>query len=216
LPPAPSVVRKLPAPASKVVEHPVALPSAPVEAKAREMSPVVKHPPAVVRPLAPERYKIQVTVSREAHDKLRRAQNLLRHVIPNGDPAAIVERALTLLLQDLERRKCATVTSPRESSSSSTDTRHVPAAVKREVWKRDEGCCAFVGNTGQKCAERGFLEYHHVVPFAEGGLTDASNLQLRCRAHNAYEADQWFGPLFVKEARLEYGTVNSVRTEFSR
>jgi hypothetical protein len=27
-----------------------------------------------------------------------------------------------------------------------------------------------------------------VVPFAAGGATDAGNLELRCRAHNAYEA----------------------------
>jgi hypothetical protein len=33
---------------------------------------------AVVQPLAPRRYKIQITVSRETHDKLRRAQDLLR------------------------------------------------------------------------------------------------------------------------------------------
>jgi hypothetical protein len=26
------------------------------------------------------------------------------------------------------------------------------------------------------------------VPFAAGGATDAENIQLRCRAHNAYEA----------------------------
>jgi hypothetical protein len=42
-----------------------------------------------VTPLAPERYKVQFTVSRATHEKLRRVQDLLRHSIPNGDPAAI-------------------------------------------------------------------------------------------------------------------------------
>lgn len=64
--------------------------------------------------------------------------------------------------------------------------------MRREVWKRDDGRCAFVGTEG-RCAETGFLEFHHVVPFADGGATTAANLQLRCRAHNAYEADRWFG-----------------------
>jgi len=45
-------------------------------------------------PLAPERYKVQFTVGRQTHDKLRRAQDLLRHSIPDGDPAAIFERAV--------------------------------------------------------------------------------------------------------------------------
>jgi hypothetical protein len=52
---------------------------------------------AVIAPLAPERYKVQFTVSREVHDQLRHAQDLLRHAIPNGDPAAIFARALALL-----------------------------------------------------------------------------------------------------------------------
>ena len=65
--------------------------------------------------------------------------------------------------------------------------RHVPAAVKRVVWARDAGRCAFVGVDG-RCAETGFLEYHHVVPFAAGGPTSVTNLELRCRAHNEYEA----------------------------
>jgi hypothetical protein len=34
----------------------------------------------------------------EMHDKLRRAQDLLRHSIPDGDPAKIFDKALTLLL----------------------------------------------------------------------------------------------------------------------
>ena len=46
--------------------------------------------PAVVAPIAPERYTVQFTVSRETHDKLRRAQDLLRHLIPDGDIAAIL------------------------------------------------------------------------------------------------------------------------------
>jgi hypothetical protein len=33
-----------------------------------------------------------------------------------------------------------------------------------------------------------------VIPFADGGATDAGNLQLRCRAHNAFEAERWSGP----------------------
>lgn len=32
-----------------------------------------------------------------------------------------------------------------------------------------------------------------VVAFANGGATTADNLEARCRAHNAYEAERWFG-----------------------
>jgi hypothetical protein len=42
-------------------------------------------------------------------------QDLLRHSIPDGDPAAIFDRALTLLLLDLERAKLAATGRPQTS-----------------------------------------------------------------------------------------------------
>jgi hypothetical protein len=47
------------------------------------------------------------------------------------------------------------------------------------------------------------------VPFAAGGDTTASNLELRCRAHNAYEAKLHSEPLIVRETAARY----SVQTE---
>jgi hypothetical protein len=38
-----------------------------------------------------------------------------------------------------------------------------------------------------------------VVPFADGGPTTVENLQLRCRAHNQYEARDYFGPMLFRE-----------------
>jgi 5-methylcytosine-specific restriction endonuclease McrA len=167
--------------------------------------------PAVIAPLAPERYKVQMTVSRETHDKLRRVQDLLRHQVPDGDPSVVFDRALTLLLHDLERKKLADAKRPRPARGATPGSRHVPAAVKREVWRRDQGQCAFVGDS-RRCAERGFLEFHHVIPFAGGGPTTVENLQLRCRAHNVYEAEQHFGPMFVRE---EPRTYSSFRNELA-
>ena len=70
--------------------------------------------------------------------------------------------------------------------------RYIAAAVKREVWRRDGGQCAFIGPAG-RCTERGFLEFHHVVPYADDDGKTATNVELRCRAHNQFEAEQWFG-----------------------
>ena len=61
--------------------------------------------PAEIKPMAPERYRVQFTVNRETYDTLRRAQDLLRHAVPNGDVAVIFERALELLIVRLERTK---------------------------------------------------------------------------------------------------------------
>jgi hypothetical protein len=169
---------------------------------------------------AAPRYRVQFTMSREMHDTFRRVQELMRHRLPDGDPAVIFERALTLLLDHLEKQKLAAAAKPRNDDGNaepttgrSGRTRYVPAAVRRDVWARDEGRCAFVGTHG-RCTERGFLEFHHVEPFAAGGETTAGNLQLRCRSHNAYEATLYFEPPVVREAAAAYdrSTRSSPRT----
>ncbi len=197
-----STVRKLPVPrlAAEAMRAPLppksphhTVPAAPTVAAAPRRS-------TVVAPLAPELFKIQFTMSREMHQKLRRAQDLLRHVVPAGDPAAIFDRALTLLVSELEKTRTDAATRPRAARPTAPGSRHVPASVKRKVWSRDGGQCAFVGTNG-RCVERGFLEYHHVVAYAAGGQTTVENLELRCRSHNAYESELFFGPMIVREAR---------------
>ena len=156
-----------------------------------------------ISPLNPEQYKVQFTISAATHQKLRRAQDLMRHSLPNGDPAVIFDRALSLLVAELEKAKRAATQHPRARRPAARGSRHIPADVRREIWERDGGQCAFVGTNG-RCVERGFLEFHHVVPYADGGESVATNLELRCHAHNAYEAERWFGPLLVREGRVRY------------
>lgn len=224
--------------------------------------PRVRARPAEIRVLAPTRYSLHLTMTAETHAKLRRAQDLLRHVVPSGDPAAVVERALTLLVEHLERSKYAAtksrpapardrrtrsrrqqgpssasqralppatpptsggtpppssdvrvhtsdsgtaITNLRARRCTSRPSRHIPAAVKRQVWTRDEGRCAFVGTAG-RCTETAFLEFHHRIPFAEGGEAMTANIELRCKAHNNHEARQWFGAEAVPGGVLEETT----------
>jgi hypothetical protein len=209
-PDVPPAIRKLPAPkAPPSAAHTMAGEANCDSAPAQPMPQTVATPShrAEVKPLAPERFKIQLTVSRKTHDKLRRVQDLLRHSVPNGDLETIFDKALTLLIEHTERTKLAATHRPRSNRDHVSGKRHVPAAVKRAVWARDGGQCAFRGAQG-RCRETGFLEFHHVIPYAAGGETSVENLELRCRPHNAYEAEQRFGmgklPL-VRECREVYG-----------
>ena len=63
----------------------------------------LRKPRAVVAPLAPEHYKVQFTVGRETFERLRRAQDLMRHSVPRAAAALWCERALTLILIELDR-----------------------------------------------------------------------------------------------------------------
>jgi 5-methylcytosine-specific restriction endonuclease McrA len=162
--------------------------------------------PAIVAPLSLDSYRVQFTVPRQTYEKLRRVQDLLRHQIPNGNLAAIFDRALTLLLRETEKKKIGLASgrdrsspptarkSSREHSRSGPPgrSRRIPAGVRREVWRRDGGQCAFVSESG-RCSETGFLEFHHVLPFASGGAATVENIQLRCRSHNSHEAQEYFG-----------------------
>ncbi len=190
--------------------------------------------PAVVTPLAPQRYKVQFTASAGTYEKLRLAQNLLRHQIPDGDPAAIFDRALTALLDVLAKKKLAATDRPRGSRGTAPGSRRIPAVVKRAVWRRDGGRCAFVSRDRRRCTEGGFLEFHHVSPHAAGGESTVDNIQLRCRTHNGYEAELYFGfrhrgrvgerrALYLPPSRAAAPTAgartshgNSVRTESGR
>jgi len=190
-PDVPSVVRKLPAPGPPAV--------APAATEIDDTTPRVTQRPvapqrAEIKPLTPDRSKVQCTVSLATHDKLRRVQDMLRHTIPDGDLAAVLDRALTVLLAELSRTKCAATNRPRSTRAarSHSRSRHIPSAIRRDVWGRDGGRCAFQGELG-RCAETGFLEFHHIVPYADGGEASAANLELRCRAHNQYEAVLWSG-----------------------
>ena len=73
-------------------------------------------------------------------------------------------------------------------------SRHIPTAVRRAVWERDGEQCTFIGEGGERCSERGFLEFDHRHAHADGGPATVENLRIRCRAHNQYAADLRFGP----------------------
>jgi hypothetical protein len=196
-PPAPDVIRKVPTLGAGMSEAPSFSQGA-MDARLSVSKSATVDPPTAARrttvtPLAPERYRVQFTASAALHAKLRRAQALLRHQIPDGNLEQILDRALTALLREVTKQKVAATEQPRGSPGTYPRSRHIPAEVKRMVWARDGGRCAFLAQDGRRCAEEGFLEFHHIRPYAAGGPATIDNIQLRCRAHNAYEAGRDFG-----------------------
>jgi len=201
-PDVPSSVRKLPA-TTLALPTPTAAPSAPpretVTAIPHEPLHLTSAPPSssparrpIIETTSPERYRVQFTIGKEGHDRLRRVQALLRREIPDGDPGAIFDRAVALLLETVEKEKVGAATKPRPIRPG-TD-RKATNHAKRSAWRHDEGQCAFVSKDGRRCTERAFLEFHHVVPYALGGPSTPDNISLRCRRHNQYEAELVFGP----------------------
>jgi hypothetical protein len=107
--------------------------------------------PAAVTPLSPDRYKLQLTIGGETLEKLRLAKDMLGHAIPSGDDAAILDRALGALLVELAKKKFSDTRKPRPSYGTKAGARDPSAQVKRAVWLRDLGRCAFVGTSHRCC-----------------------------------------------------------------
>ena len=204
-PDAPSLVRKLPSPAPLGTGHSAAT-DTPAKTPPTEPEPLRPQPAPrpVVQPTAPERYRVQFTIGEKTHEKLRRVQALLRREIPDGDPGVLFDRALTLLLEQVENAKLGVTLRPRSSASIRSETdrairtpvirsRYIPRPVRRAVWRRDNGECAFVSTTGRRCGERSFLEFHHVEAYAKNGPATVDNIALRCSRHNHYEGEREFG-----------------------
>jgi hypothetical protein len=216
-PDAPTSLRKLPtraaepvAPASEAgapKAPPLPNPQQPELPRSSAPTPTV---PAAAKAnatlLAPERYRLQLTIGAELLEKLRLAKAMLSHAIPSGDEAAVLDRALTVLLAELARKKFAATDRPRPGRETADHSRHISAEVRRAVWVRDLGRCAFVSTDGRRCEERRFVEFHHLRPYVIGGDATLGGVSLRCKWHNQYEASVFF-------ARDESDGVGYVREE---
>ena len=216
-PDAPSFVRRLPSPGpstsppvDQAAAHPSAEPAPQGASPSNPVAPVVSdatpastspHP----EPLGWERFKIQFTASRELREKLREAQALLRHQIPEGDLAEIFDRALTLLIEDARRKKFAETSRPARRQLApgrvGPASRHVPAEIKRAVVARDGERCAFVARNGRRCESRDLLEFHHKEPWARSKRHSVEGIELRCRGHNHYAALRDFGVAHMERSR---------------
>ena len=60
---------------------------------------------SVIAPLSGETFMIQFTASRALRDKLREAQGLMRHRVPDGSLAEIFGRALDLLIDQVKKER---------------------------------------------------------------------------------------------------------------
>jgi holliday junction DNA helicase RuvB len=127
----------------------------------------------------------EVEIDADATDRIARSAdgtpldvlNRLRHVRDfahvkgNGKiTLEITEAAMKMLVSSCET----------PDARASRDA--IPSAVRREVWRRDEGKCV-------KCGSRKNLEYDHIIPVAEGGSNTARNIELLCQDCNRAKSD---------------------------
>jgi 5-methylcytosine-specific restriction endonuclease McrA len=212
----PTVIRKLPQQARERERAPEAQTavvssvskSSPARKTERQSAPLTATftPNSTLSPLAPSRFKVQLTANQQLHDKLRQAQDLLRHELPDGDLAQVLERALDLLIAQRMKQRFGQSSKPRarrQGAAPKPDSRHVPNEVRRAVLERDGMRCSYVSAEGKRCEQRGWLELHHEQPYGRGGAPTVANIRVLCRAHNDLLAERDYGRDFIR-CRIEH------------
>lgn len=112
-------------------------------------------------------HPIHINMSEETYQKFEQVRGLLAHRRLNRDEMFF--KIFEITSEQLTKEKFRT-NSKLEPASS--DTRYIPAGLKKAVYERDKRC--------QKCGSTYGLEVNHIVPFALGGKTELSNLNLLC------------------------------------
>jgi 5-methylcytosine-specific restriction endonuclease McrA len=158
---------------------------------------------ANIEPVSELWFKVQFTASDELRQKLELCRDLMSHANPSRDLASVIERAVDLLLADLERKRLGKTRRPSTlATSGKRNPSRVRTAARREVFERDGLRCTFLSEDGRRCGARAFLELDHVDAKANGGSNEAKNLRVLCRAHNQLAAEQTFGREHIERRRL--------------
>jgi hypothetical protein len=198
----PDLVRAVPAPRVVPTAEPAQLAAAPRVAK--------------VEPISEELVTIRMTVKREFIADLEQAKSLLSHKLPGARLEDIFHECLRLAISVHLKRKRGgdrpRKRAPKAAAPGTVEPRTPPAAVRREVWARDGGTCAFVAADGRRCNSTHQVEYHHVVPWPRGPSTVA-NIELRCHTHNIYEAERDLGRAHMDKFRRNHHREELIEAE---
>ena len=161
---------------------------------------------------------VTLWVGPEFREELEAVRTLLGHAVPSGKREEVLLHVLRAQRKILERRRYG---SPKRASKSSAgspaNAHYLPAAVRREVYQREGGSCAYVGEENRRCCSTLRLEYQHIIPVACGGPSTPENVTLFCRSHNLLQAKKDFGEEHVQRKQLERSAADAlVRLGYKR
>ncbi len=167
------------------------------------VTPPVASPPrrdghAEMHAVERDRWSLRVTIDHDLKEDLETLTALLSHKVPRGDLASVLREAIRCGIEKHGKRRGAVEPERKrpakpEVNRAHRDTRAIPLAVRREVWRRDGGRCTWTGPDGRRCGSRWQLELDHITPPLFGGGATADNLRLRCKPHDLLYAEQVYG-----------------------
>jgi hypothetical protein len=147
-----------------------------VERQILQFQGATSQPQEKIKQVSAEIVELKLTIPTELKDKLDQLRLQFSHVNPEMSYVALLEH-----LCDKALPKRESTATPAPEVKTEPQGRHIPAVMKREVWKRDQGCCSYTDvSTGQRCGSKFQLQYDHIEPYALGGKTESKNLRILC------------------------------------
>lgn len=158
--------------------------------------------PERIRALTTQKSELTLTLDESTLNKLNKIKWLVSHKNPNPSYAELIEIMAEVTLEKLDPEKLKTKSDTLKHKAAPTrlslaqsmslthehkgmSDRYIPAQIKREIWRKSQGQCCFKSpSTNKRCDSRFQLQIDHIIPIAQNGATELSNLQLLCRKHN--------------------------------
>jgi 5-methylcytosine-specific restriction endonuclease McrA len=124
--------------------------------------------------------------------KVKKVKGLLSHSFPVLDHGEFYEVLLDRVINEIEKKKGVVrvertkkdvqgFSKNNELNQNTTQRsfrRYIGQEIKRTVWTRDQGRCAFVdSSSGRRCGSQYQFEFDHFKPFSRGGPTSYENLR---------------------------------------
>jgi len=157
-------------------------------------------PRVELRPISADQWSMRVTLDAEMKSDFETLASLLSNS-RGSDLAAGLHEAIRCGIEKHGKRKGAVAPTLKravpardaaDAPPAGTRTA-IPAHVRREVWLRDGGRCAWTAADGHRCDSKWKLEFDHIRSVALGGPSTTDNVRILCKSHNLLHAEQTFG-----------------------
>ncbi|WP_413943222.1 HNH endonuclease [Bdellovibrio sp. HCB-162] len=159
-----------------------------------------------VKPQADETVRLEITLSKEEFEELKKAKELLSHICIDGSWSDVIS---TLAKKFNNSKLGNKISNPTKITSVLTPTsthsfsiakdqrckrpnrrKYMSVQIKRKLLKNARYCCEYVNpETGAKCSSKYQLQIDHIHPWSLGGSDEIGNLRVLCRTHNIFAAD---------------------------
>src|SRR5574341_131437 len=182
----------------------------PVEERDREREPAqsqaeaplaLEAPRTEIHAVSEGQWSLRVTIDADCKEDLETLAMMLSHKFPRKDLAAVLHEAIRCGIEKHGKRQGAVKPARTVKAIPPQDPTFVSAEVRRQVWERDGGHCAWVGSDGKRCNSRWQVQVDHIDAAARGGPATRDNLRLACRAHNFLHAEEVYGREHMRKYR---------------